>query len=169
MPQPPHRPAPREHHTTRRERSASDAAPEVASAPPRDPRRDARNRAFVIEAARLLTDLHCENALVFDVRGLSDLTDYILIASGTSDRQIKSVADDVEDLAARSGLGRLGRELDGPAKWLVLDFVDAVVHLFEPQTRAHYDLEMLWGDAERVPWRRNGDGPDDPQDEPPPA
>ncbi len=167
MPQPPHRPAPSDHHTTRRDRST--AAADTQPAPPRDPQRDARNRDFVIAAARLVTDLHCENALVFDVRGLSDMTDYILIASGTSDRQIKSVADDIEDLAARSGLGRLGRELDGPAKWLVLDFVDAVVHLFEPQTRAHYDLEMLWGDADRVTWRRNGDGPDDQQNEPTPA
>ena len=48
----------------------------------------------------------------------------------------------------------MGRELDAPSKWLVLDFIDVVVHLFDPETRAHYDLEMLWGDAERVHWRR---------------
>jgi ribosome-associated protein len=161
MSQPTHRPAPIDHHTTRRERSASTAVSMLDEVgpllPQHDPQRVARNREFIIEAARLAADLHCENALIFDVRGLSDMTDYILIASGTSDRQIKSVADDIEDLAERSGMGTLGRELDGPAKWLVLDFVDAVVHLFDPQTRAHYDLEMLWDDAQRVPWRRNGD------------
>jgi ribosome-associated protein len=155
MSQPPHRPAPAEHHTTRRRTAVPEDRP--ARLPQHEPQRDASNRDFAIKAAQLATDLHCENALVFDVRGLSDMTDYILIASGTSDRQIKSVADDIEDLAERCGLGRLGRELDGPAKWLVLDFVDAVVHLFDPQTRAHYDLEMLWGDAQRVAWQRNGD------------
>ena len=111
-----------------------------------------RTAEFVIAAARLLTDLHCQDVIIFDLRGLSDVTDYILIASGTSDRQIISVARDVEDLATQYNLQRYGREVDGPTTWFVIDLVDVICHLFEPTTRAHYDLEMLWGDAPRVDW-----------------
>ena len=114
-------------------------------------------RAFVIDTARLLTDRHFHEVVILDVRGLSDLTDYILIASGTSDRQILAVADEVEDTASAADLSRYGREGDDSGTWLVLDFVDAVVPLCEPATRAVYDLEMLWGDASTVTWRREAD------------
>ncbi len=111
-------------------------------------------RAFVIEAARLLSDSHCSDIVVFDVTELSDVTDFIIIASGTSDRQIRSVADDVTKLAKESDLEKFGRDEDGPSTWVVLDLIEAIVHLFEPNTRAHYDLEMMWGDAPRVEWKR---------------
>lgn len=118
---------------------------------------DRKVRGFVIEAARLISDLHCEQVIVYDVRGISDLTDYIVIASGTSDRQIKGVASQVCDLAQNKGLERFGSERDADSTWLVLDFVDSIIHLFEPVTRAHYDLEMLWGDAPQVVWQRDTD------------
>lgn len=111
-------------------------------------------RKFSAEAAKLLAGLHCENMVVLDVRGLSDLTDYILIATGTSDRQIKGVASQVTDLALEYGLDRFGSERDDDSTWLVLDYVDTIVHLFEPTARAHYDIEMLWGDAPKIDWRK---------------
>ncbi len=114
---------------------------------------DAGVRAFVIEAARLLHSLHCENVLVLDVRGRSDVTDYVLIASGTSQRQILSVVDDVRKLALEQGLSVFGRDADDAANWAILDLVDVIVHVFEPVTRAHYDLEMMWGDAPQVDWK----------------
>ena len=115
---------------------------------------DEQIRSFAVEAARLLRDRHCEDILVFDVRGMSDVTDYIVIASGTSDRQIKSVGSELESIAKAAGVERFGTEVDEPTNWLVVDFVDIVVHLFEPAARAHYDLEMMWGDAPQVKWRR---------------
>ena len=118
------------------------------------PAEDAQIAAFAVEAAQLLHDRHCEDVLIFDVRGLSDVTDYILIASGTSDRQIQSVGAELGDLAKANDLARFGREVDVPTTWLVLDYVDVIVHLFDPDTRAHYDLEMMWGDAPQVPWQR---------------
>lgn len=110
--------------------------------------------AFIIDAARLMNDSHCSDVRIYDVRGLSDLTDYLIIASGTSDRQIRSVATHVEQLAKEQGFQRFGRDEDAPSKWVVIDLVDVVVHLFEPATRAYYDLEMMWGDAPRVEWKR---------------
>ena len=110
---------------------------------------------FIIEAARLMHDSHCEDVIVFDVRGQSQLTDYLLIGSGTSDRQIRSVGDEVSQLAKQKyKIERYGRDEDGPSKWLVLDFVDVVIHLFKPVTRDYYDLEMIWGDAPRIEWQR---------------
>lgn len=99
-------------------------------------------------------DAHCEDVRIFDVRGLSEMTDYILIASGTSDRQMRSVADDLETKARAVKLSCYGKEVDDRTTWFVLDLVDVVVHLFEPAARAHYDLEMMWGDAPQVAWRR---------------
>lgn len=115
---------------------------------------DDATRDFAIEAARLLRDRHCEDIVVFDVRGLSQLTDYVIIGTGTSDRQMKAVGSEVADLAKQRGVTRFGSERDESSTWIVLDFVDVMLHLFEPATRGHYDLEMMWGDAPQVPWRR---------------
>ncbi|MCC6580989.1 MAG: ribosome silencing factor [Phycisphaeraceae bacterium] len=115
---------------------------------------DAPTCDFVVEAARLLHDRHLEDILVFDVRGLSQITDYIIIASGNSDRQIRALGDELEQLAQNYMLPRYGRDVDGPCQWLVIDLVDVIVHLFEPAMRSHYDLEMMWGDAPTIEWRR---------------
>lgn len=139
---------------------------EVLSTPDSAPRRVARPRAdadvaaarrFAIEAARLCHDLHCTEILVLDTRAVSPVSDFILIANGTSDRQIRSVGDDVSKLGREQGFARCRGEQDVRTTWLVMDFVDVVVHLFEPATRAHYDLEMMWGDVPRVDWRRPRD------------
>lgn len=115
-------------------------------------------RKLAIDAARLLSDDKCEDVLCLDVRSLSQLSDYIIIGTGTSDRQMRSAADDVADLAQTHNYPIFKRSQDDRATWIVLDCVDVVVHIFEPNTRAHYDLEMLWGDAERVDWSRPAPG-----------
>jgi len=109
---------------------------------------------LAVEAARLLNDYHCTDILIFDVRAMSQVTKYVVIATGTSDRQIKALAGHVHQLAKGHGYQRYGSDQDRESRWIVLDFVEAMVHLFEPATRAFYDLEMLWGDAPKVSWRR---------------
>lgn len=109
---------------------------------------------FVIEAARLLSDDKCEDVVVLDVRKLSQVTDFVIIGSGTSDRQMRSVLKHVEELGDQIGYKAFRVSADERAVWLLADFVHVVVHLFEPNTRAHYDLEMLWGDAPRLEWER---------------
>ncbi len=118
-------------------------------------------QAFAIQAARLINDLRCDDILVFDLRGLSPVTKYIVIASGTSDRQIKSIGGEVADLGAEQGFPRYGSDRDGASTWAVIDLVDVMVHLFEPATRGHYDLEMMWGDAPQIKWRRPASAPTD--------
>ncbi len=91
---------------------------------------------------------------IYDVTGISQVTNYIIIASGTSDRQIRSLAKHIKELAGQCDMQQFGSEQDEATKWLVLDYIEIMIHLFEPATRAHYDLEMLWGDAPMIPWHR---------------
>lgn len=109
---------------------------------------------FAVDAARLLHDDKCEDVILLDVRAKSMVCDYILIGSGSSDRQMRSVLDHVEQLGKAGGFAAFHSSSDDRATWLLTDMVDVVIHLFEPNTRAHYDLEMLWGDAPRVEWER---------------
>ena len=110
---------------------------------------------FAMEAARLLEDRHCTDVQLLDLRGISQVCDFILIGSGTSDRQMRSVADEIDDLGRDMGTSRFRTNNDPASTWIVVDFVDVVVHLFEPSRRAYYDLEDLWSDASRVDHARS--------------
>jgi ribosome-associated protein len=117
-------------------------------------RQQETSRQFAIEVARLCKDDKCTDVVLLDVRGLSSVTDYIIVGSGTSDRQMKSVLDHVAELGHKHGFAQSKTNSDDRSTWLLIDFVDVMVHLFEPSTRAHYDIEMLWGDAPRIEWER---------------
>jgi ribosome-associated protein len=115
---------------------------------------DKKLRTFAIEAARLLEERHCEDVRLLDVRGLSQVCDYVLIASGTSDRQMKSVAQELEELGEEHNNMVFRSNRDSNGTWIVIDFVDVVAHLFEPNQRTYYDLEELWSDGETVDWEK---------------
>lgn len=106
---------------------------------------------FAIEAARLARELHCTDIALLDLRGLNPAADFFLIATGTSDRQSRTVADKMLELAKQkyhlSCLGIAGYE---KGMWILLDFITVVVHIFDRQYREYYNLEMLWGDAKRI-------------------
>ncbi|QYK49726.1 MAG: ribosome silencing factor [Phycisphaeraceae bacterium] len=112
------------------------------------------SRDLAIELARLAFDDKCSDIVLLDVRGLSSISDYVVVASGTSDRQMRAVADHAEDLGASLGHPPYRSNKDPRALWLLIDFSDVVIHIFEPNTRAHYDIEMMWGDAKRIDWER---------------
>lgn len=130
------------------------SAAKEASAPAAGATTNEAARTLAIECARLVRDDKCEEVQLLDVRGLSQVTDYLIIASGTSERQMRSVLQHVDELGGKHGYSSYRSHSDDRSTWLLLDFVDVVVHLFEPNTRAHYDLETLWGDAPRVEWER---------------
>lgn len=115
----------------------------------------AKARAFAIEAARSLTDNQCTDTLVLDLKAKSPVADFLVITTGTSDRQMKSAADDVVEIAPNTGHELVRQSADSRHTWIVSDFGDVVVHVFEPDTRAFYDLELLWGDAAKVAWQRD--------------
>jgi ribosome-associated protein len=113
---------------------------------------------FVIEAARLLADDKCRDVVVLDVRGRSQVTDFTIVATGTSDRQMKAAGEHVDKMSSKMGMQLYRHNLkEANPTWVILDFVDAVIHLFEPDSRLYYDIEMLWGDAPRVAWERPAD------------
>ncbi len=105
---------------------------------------------FAIEAGRLLSERHCEDVVLLDVTGLSQVCDFVLIATGTSDRQMKSVASEIASVGKEIDFPAFRKNIDTGATWIVVDFISVVVHLFEPERRAYYDLEDLWADAKRV-------------------
>ena len=110
-------------------------------------------RTFAIEAARLAAETRCYNVVVLDVRHISPVTDFFVIATGTSPRQMRSVCDDIEEMAEPRNIRPLSRAGYGSDSWVLLDFVDVIIHIFSEGSRQYYDLENLWGDAKRVEWQ----------------
>jgi ribosome-associated protein len=107
-------------------------------------------RGFAVEAARAAAERHCSDIVVLDLRGLSPAADYFVIATGTSDRQMRTVADEICVEAKKQNAQRFGRAGYEQGRWIVLDFIDVVVHIFDSEYRDYYDLELLWGDAKRI-------------------
>jgi ribosome-associated protein len=113
-------------------------------------RQNTEAKAFALAAAKIAEERHCTDITVLDLRGKSPATDYFVIATGTSDRQMRTVADEIAQDARDRHFQRFGRAGYDQARWILLDFVDVVVHLFDGEYRGYYDLELLWGDAERI-------------------
>lgn len=112
-------------------------------------------RQFAIETARIAADHQCEDVIVMDVRGMSPVTDYFVIGSGSSDRQMRAVFDAIREYGAKVNERPFGTAGYETATWMLLDYVNVVIHLFAPKYREYYDLELLWGDAPRVEWARS--------------
>ena len=85
--------------------------------------------------------------VVLDLRHVSDATDFFVIASGTSDAHVRGIADVVEERLRQHGHRAHHVEGARRGRWVLLDYVDFVIHVFHPETRAFYQLERLWGDA----------------------
>ena len=110
-----------------------------------------------MQSARLAANTRCHNVVVLDVSGISPVTDFLVLATGTSPRQMKTVCDDLEEMAEGHSEKPLSRVGDDSASWTCIDFVDVVVHVFSQDARGYYDLDGLWGDATRVEWREEGE------------
>lgn len=110
---------------------------------------------FTVELAGIANDNKCENVVALDLRGISPVTDFVVIATGSSDRQIRSVADRAIEYGKKIGERPYGVAGYDAASWVLVDFVDVVFHVFADPYRQYYDLELLWGDAPRVEWARS--------------
>src|SRR5210317_2354287 len=91
-----------------------------------------------------LDELKAVNPVTLDVAALTDVMDYLVIASGTSNRHVKSLANNVCMEAKKQGMRPIGVEGDDAGEWVLVDFGDVVVHVMLPATRDFYDLERLW-------------------------
>jgi len=116
----------------------------MARARPALPKALARARA-------VLAEHKAEDIALLDLRGVASVTDFFLIASGRSDVHVGALADRVLEELERVGRRAYGVEGLRGGRWVVLDYVDFVVHIFHPQARAFYQLEALWADAPELP------------------
>ncbi len=109
-----------------------------------------------MDAAR---DLKAEDIVALDLRGLSDVTDTFVICHGTSNRQVAAIAENIER-RLRSEAGRKPTHIEGlpRSEWVLLDYIDFVVHVFVHEKREFYRLDRLWGDAPALPLPPGVDG-----------
>lgn len=107
--------------------------------------------AMAKKAAEILADKKAEDIAVLDLSSLTVITDYFVIASGNSDRQVQALYEELEEKMEAAGYAVLYKEGHRGSRWIVLDFNGVIVHLFYKETREFYSLERLWADAERIP------------------
>ena len=115
---------------------------------------------WAIIAAEAASDKKATDIVVLDVAELLVVTDYFIICTGSNPLQVRAIADEVEDqLRVRGGIKVVGREGEAEGKWVLLDFIDFVVHVFQQDERDFYRLEKLWSDAPRLPLPESVTGP----------
>ena len=107
----------------------------------------AKTRSWIQHA---LEDAKVRDIVVLDVRKISDFTDYMVIATGTSNRHVQSTADKVVDALRAHGVRTVGVEGGRTGDWVLIDFGDVIAHVMREETRDFYNLEKLWSDAKRV-------------------
>ena len=101
----------------------------------------------LVRATALALDRKAIELLVLDLRGISNATDFFFLMSGTSDTHVKSIADHIIEELKREGVRPAHVEGLRAGRWVLLDYIDFVVHVFHPSAREYYQLERLWGDA----------------------
>lgn len=104
--------------------------------------------------ARIAEDTKGEDIRVLKMTDLIVLTDYFVITHGNNKRHVHAIADEISKALKKLKVPRLSIEGDDDAGWVLLDYADVVVHVFDEKTRAFYDLERLWADAPRARWRK---------------
>jgi ribosome-associated protein len=114
------------------------------------------SREVAIAAARAANDKQATDIVILDVHDIIVITDFFVICTAGTQRQVRTVIDAVESSLKGIGVKPLRREGEPEAGWWLLDYVDVVVHVFGEEERDYYDLERLWKDAARVAW---DDGP----------
>ena len=102
-------------------------------------------------AALLCLDNKARDVMMLDLKGVTDMTDFFVIASGTSDTHVRSLGEHIQEGLKRDGTVAHHVEGTQQGRWVLLDYVDFVVHLFHPSLRDFYQLERLWSDAQVVP------------------
>jgi ribosome-associated protein len=113
-------------------------------------RKASPSESIARRAAELASELKALDIVVLDLRGVTDMTDFFVIASGTSDTHVRAVADHVQAGLKVTGVSTNLTEGLTQGRWALLDYHDCVVHVFHPTLRQFYQLERLWGDATPV-------------------
>ena len=135
-----------------------DRAASAAEPSPREPAPDAgprseRGRPTALTLAELCVKFRGRDTAVLDLTAVTPVFDYFVVTTGSSKRQMVALAEEADLVMKRSGAPKLGGEGDESGLWILRDYGDVVLHVLTDDARDLYDLEGLWGDAERVDWR----------------
>jgi ribosome-associated protein len=125
------------------------AKPAVKPAPRQKKLTIEQSREFAREIANLALTKKAFDVVIMDVREVSSVTDFFVIASGATDIQVKAIGRAIDDGLRARNVRPLHCEGEGSYTWLLLDYVDVVVHVMQPRVRDYYNLEGLWADAPR--------------------
>ncbi len=109
-------------------------------------------RELAAAAARAAAEKNALDVVVLDVGEVTDIADFFVIATGRSDRQVKTIVEEIETALRSRGVRPIRREGEREGQWVLLDFVDVIAHVFLDDQREFYGLERLWRDAPTVPW-----------------
>jgi ribosome-associated protein len=116
--------------------------------------RAARSRQLAVAAARTAEENRGRNVVVLDLRQMTCMFDYFVIATGTSRRQLHAMSEEIDHKLQDELLDqRLGIEGYSESRWILLDYGTVVIHLFDEETRQYFALEELWAEAPKVPWQ----------------
>lgn len=115
-----------------------------------------KSAALAQRIGALCQEFKANDITILSLDGVSDMTDFFVIVSGTSDTHVRSTAQRLEDELKKEGQRPAHTEGIEQGRWAILDYVDVVVHLFHPAMRSYYQLERLWGDATVVPLKAQG-------------
>jgi ribosome-associated protein len=110
----------------------------------------ARDRA--VEAAQAASSKKAMDIVILDVGKLIGITDYFVICSGNTERQVKTIVEEIERRLREEGVKPYRREGEREQRWVLVDYLDVVVHVFHREDREFYDLERLWSDAPQIPF-----------------
>lgn len=114
--------------------------------------REEAARTLALTAARVAEESRGADVRVLDLRGITEVFDYFVVATGSSRRQLHAIADEIEKVVKAELKDRKrGGEGYTEGRWIVLDYGDVMVHLFDPEAREYWDLEQLWSGAKAVP------------------
>jgi len=108
---------------------------------------------LAVEVARAADDKKAIDIRIMDMRESLGITDYFVICGGNTERQVRRIKDSIEEKLRKQGSRPVRREGERFARWVLLDYLDFVVHIFREEERSYYDLEHLWQDVPIVEWR----------------
>jgi ribosome-associated protein len=109
-------------------------------------------REIATLAAKVADEKKGGEIVIYDLQGLSDVTDYFVIVTAEVKLQARAIVNAIEQALSAQGVHKLGREGGSASAWVLLDYGQVVIHVFSPQLREYYQLEALWGDAPKVDW-----------------
>lgn len=110
------------------------------------------SKDIAILCARIADNKKGEDIIIFEVQRLTSVTDYFVICSGLNKKQLQSMATDIRSKLQNYNIREIGVEGYVDAQWILMDYGDVIIHLFNKDMRRFYDLELLWGDAPKLSW-----------------